>query len=368
MQRYETMNTFQTIIHIKLLLKRIWIVVIVVLFFFPSFGQTKLFKTQGSGINDEVFCAVQDKSGNLWFGTTGEGAYRYDGKLFTQFTVKDGLTSNTIWSVLEDKAGNIWFGTDYGTCRYNGKSFIPVPFTVTNSNNLSLNKSFYKDASAKNEVWSMMQDKSGIIWFGTREGVFCLNGKIFTRFSDNLSVINKDGLHLKMVDCILEDKNGIIWFASGMPPGYEGLCRYDGKMIQSFKPKNEGWFRKVIQSKNGNLLLATRRYGVWSYDGNSFTDFNQPEELVRGSLFSILEDRAGNLWIASDYGKNEGDTLGGLWHSNFSATNSEVKSYTKIINKEVNLIFEDKDNNIWFGTRGTGLYRYNRKSLTKFSE
>jgi ligand-binding sensor domain-containing protein len=362
------MNSNQNISKIKWFLNRLWIFEIVFLFFIPCYGQTKLVKTQGSGIYDEVFCAVQDKAGNIWFGTTGEGAYRYDGKLFTQFTVKDGLTSNTIFSVLEDKAGNIWFGTDNGIYRYNGKSINQVPITAASSNSFYLNDSFNKDTSAKNEVWSMMQDKRGVIWFGTRNGVFCYNGTIFTHFLYNDGVINKEGLLLKMVDCILEDKNGIIWFASGMPPGMEGFCRYDGKIIESFKPKNEGWIRNVIESKSGILLLATRHFGVWSYDGKSFNDYSQPKELVMGSLNAILEDRAGNLWIASDYGKNLGDSLGGLWHSNSSGKNPAEITFTKISNKEVWFVFEDKDHNIWFGTRGMGLYRYNRKTLTKFSE
>ena len=52
---------------------------------------------------------------------------------------------------------------------------------------------------------------------------------------------------------------------------------YDGKRIESFKPKNEGWIRNVIESKNGNLLLATRHFGVWSYDGKSFNDYSEPQ-------------------------------------------------------------------------------------------
>ena len=167
---------------------------------------------------------------------------------------------------------------------------------------------------------------------------------------------------------MLEDKNGNIWFASGMPPGYEGISRYDGKMIEGFKPKNEGWFRKVIESKKGNLLLATRHFGIWSYDGKSFKDYSQPKELINGSLNSILEDKAGNLWVASDYGKDIGDTLGGLWRSNPTSDNSLEPTFTQITNKEVFFIFEDNDNNIWFGARDMGLYRYDKKNLTKFSE
>ncbi|TDE28723.1 hypothetical protein E0I61_10020 [Flavobacterium ranwuense] len=41
---------------------------------------TKLTKTQGTTEHQNVHCSLQDKNGNLWFGTTGEGVYRFDGK------------------------------------------------------------------------------------------------------------------------------------------------------------------------------------------------------------------------------------------------------------------------------------------------
>ena len=329
-------------------------------------GQPKLINSQGTQTNDNVHCSLQDKAGNLWFGTTGSGVYRYDGKLFYNYTVKDGLNNNAVWSLLEDKSGNIWFGTTDGICRYDGKNIIPIPIPFFIRPVVSNN--YYSNQSTKNTVWSMLQDKSGKIWFGTGDGVYCYDGENFTKFLANDNVINKDSLKLKVVSDIVEDKNGIIWFASGMPPGYEGFCRYDGKMIESFKPKNEGWIRNVVKSKNGNLLLATRHFGIWTYDGKSFTDYTQPKELIKPSLNYILEDKAGNLWVASDYGKDRGDTLGGLWHSNISSGNPTETTFTKIFNKEVYFILEDKNSNIWFSTTNMGLYRYDRKTLTKFSE
>jgi len=49
---------------------------------------------------------------------------RFNGKYFTTFTTADGLGNNNIWCILEDKNGNTWFGTDRGgaSC-YNGKTF-----------------------------------------------------------------------------------------------------------------------------------------------------------------------------------------------------------------------------------------------------
>ncbi len=332
-----------------------------------GFGQPKLIKTQGSNEYQSITCGIQDKNGNLWFGTGGEGVYKFDGQLFTQYTKKDGLSSEHVWCILEDKDANIWFGTTDGICRLDGNKIVSIPIPYFLRPYIKSN-TYYSQWSTKNTVWSMLQDKSGKIWFGTGDGVYYFDGKGFSRLLANDAVINKDSLQLKLVSSMLEDDHGNIWFASGMPPGYEGFCRYDGKMIESLKPKNEGWIRKVIKSRSGNLLLATRHFGVWSYDGTSFTDYEQPEDLVKPSLNYILEDHAGNLWVASDYGKQLGDTLGGLWRSNLPMDNKGQKTFTKIANKEVYFILEDKANNIWFGTRGMGLYRFNGESTICFSQ
>ena len=47
-----------------------------------SIGQPKIVKIQGSNESDNIHCSLQDRLGNIWFGTTGQGVYRYDGKLF----------------------------------------------------------------------------------------------------------------------------------------------------------------------------------------------------------------------------------------------------------------------------------------------
>lgn len=55
---------------------------------------------------------IEDKSGNVWFGGDQNGGlWRYDGKSFTKFSEKDGLTRYGIWNILEDKNDNLWLGT-----------------------------------------------------------------------------------------------------------------------------------------------------------------------------------------------------------------------------------------------------------------
>ena len=129
----------------------------------------KLIRTIGSSQYGNVQCSLQDKVGNLWFGTTQNGLYKYDGKSFRQFLVADGLTSNNIYSLLEDRDGKIWIGTEAGLCLHNGKTFAKIQIPLPK--NLPPNKNFYYRNS--HWVYSIMQAKSGKLWFVTIDGVHC---------------------------------------------------------------------------------------------------------------------------------------------------------------------------------------------------
>jgi hypothetical protein len=76
----------------------------------------------------------QDKNGNLWFGTNGDGVCRYDGKSFTNYTEKEGLTNKYVQSILEDRNVSpgevgVWFGASGGLFRFDGKSFTNIKKT-----------------------------------------------------------------------------------------------------------------------------------------------------------------------------------------------------------------------------------------------
>jgi serine phosphatase RsbU (regulator of sigma subunit)/streptogramin lyase len=285
-----------------------------------------------------IRCMLEDKSGNLWFGTYGGGVSRYDGKSFTSFTEKEGLANNGVRSILEDKSGNLWFGTDGGgVSRYDGKSF--TSFTE-------------KEGLANNGVRSILEDKSGNLWFGTDGGgVSRYDGKSFTSFTE------KEGLANNAVLSILEDKSGNLWF--GTYGG--GVSRYDGKSFTSFTEK-EGLANNavlsILEDKSGNLWFGTGGGGVSRYDGKSFTSFTEKEGLANNAVLSILEDKSGNLWFGT-YGGGVSRYDG---KSFISFTEKEGLANNTVLN-----LLQDIEGNIWFGTR-KGLSKATPTHLTKLVE
>ncbi len=143
--------------------------------------------THFDGLSDDMIrCMLVDTAGNIWIGTRNHGVDRYDGKSITNFSEKEGLCHNDVSCIFEDKTGNLWFGSDvsdWGTirgdaCRYDGKSFT----------NVTTKESLAKKDSIKYSVITIIEDKTGNFWFGSRGGLLLsYNGKSFIDFSEKVS-------------------------------------------------------------------------------------------------------------------------------------------------------------------------------------
>jgi hypothetical protein len=143
----------------------------------------------------------------------------------------------------------------------------------------------------------------------------------------------------------------------------EGVCRYDGKSITSSKPNGDGWIRYIKEDKKGNLWFGGRNHGNFVYDGKTFT--NHSEKFGIGN--PILVDKKGNIWFNGEEKLSRVENEGGIWCydgqslKNYNTSSGMSKYF-------VWFMLEDKNENIWIGTRNTGLYQFDRKSFTNFSE
>lgn len=71
-----------------------------------------------------VFAIEEDSEGNIWFGDRDSGAWKYDGKTLTNFTIDSELSKSMIWTIYNDNSNNLLFGmANGGVYRFNGKSF-----------------------------------------------------------------------------------------------------------------------------------------------------------------------------------------------------------------------------------------------------
>ncbi len=296
--------------------------------------------TERNGLsNNTVLCMIQDKAGRIWFGTEGGGACCYDGKVMTRLTKDEGMSDNTILALCEDKSGKIWFGTNGGgVCVYDGKTIT----TYNESMGLS-----------NNTVRSIIQDSKGNMWFGTNGWGACIfNEKTFTYFGTGA------GLSSKIVHSIIEDDKGNIWIATDDG----GVNIYDGKSIKHITKKDGLSSDCVIslsKDKHGNILMGTYDGGLCVYDGEKITVFSTREGLSNNYVLCMREDASGNVWMGT-YG-------GGVCLYN----GSSFKHYTDregLGGNTVRAIAQSPDSTLWMGTYGDGVLHYDGSNFYHYTE
>lgn len=300
-----------------------------------------------NALAENVHCSLLDKAGNLWFGTTGHGVFKFDGESFTSYTVKDGLGGNRVIDICEDEEGNILFGTDMGLYFYDGNSIKDY---------------LKKEEFGEKSISELFVDSKGQIWIGTHHaGMHVYDGESLTNFLSNDIVINDFGLTLNAINDMTEDEAGNIWFASWAIAS-EGVIRYDGKVLMKYTDKQgiiDSKFHSVIEDKSGGIWAGSRDFGLFRYDGTSFTQISESNGPGNESIMWILEDTNGNIWFTA--GRTGVYRYDGNSFENFTTEDG-------LIHNSVFTIVEDNDGNLWFGTRNVGLCRYDGKSFVNFSE
>jgi ligand-binding sensor domain-containing protein len=106
-----------------------------------------------------VFALTVAQDDTVWAGTWGGGVSHFDGAKWTNYTIKDGLAGNIIYSVAQDEDGGLWFGSNGGLTYYNGKEWHV--FTKD-------------DGLLDNNIYAIAPAAGGQVWVGSRAGVVLL--------------------------------------------------------------------------------------------------------------------------------------------------------------------------------------------------
>lgn len=311
------------------------------------------------GAGDVVTRGFLDKSGNMWFTTLKEGVFRYDGKSFTNFTEKEGLCNNSVSSAIEDKDGVLWFGTASGLCSYDGKEFLNIPIPEDDARSDWLENGY--PIINPGGVLSMIQDKNSVIWIGSNgAGAYRYDGKTFTSLLKNKGNLQPDSLHHNVITSIIEDKAGNIWFSSF---SHGGVTKYDGATLTHYGIEDglgDDMISTSYVDRSGNLWFGTRSGGMSRFNGKAFSTVYEPEGRCHNNMASLYEDKTGKFWVAS-YARS-----GVCWYDGESFTPFDAEGNENLV--DIKFISEDKAGNLWFGGRYGILWMYDGKVLTDFTQ
>lgn len=308
---------------------------------------------------------TEDRNGELWLGTVGQGVLRWQAGQSESFQIKPGALDNIVYAVTIDATGQLWAGTHGGLYQFSAGQFVR-----------------HEDAGLPNNfVIALHADREGNLWIGTDGG-----GLACAREAGVQTLTARDGLAGNLVYSITEDAQSV-WFGSWFT---DGLTRWQNGKLQIVgkgEPLLRGGVRSLLADRHGTLWMAVASNRLVNLRAGRITD-HTPNETSLAPIFALAEDAQGQLWVGRqdglfrfDAGKlvNLADELkasiapvrvilvsraGGLWiGTDYGLLHYQAGVLRRFTERDglpypfISGLYEDADNTLWVGTRGGGLCR-----------
>ncbi len=268
---------------------------------------------------------------------------------FTQNTnsiisITDGLVNNEVTSIIHDRNGFVWFGTRGGLQRFDGYEMK------------LLNKDLGKGDNLLSQSIEVLQNgKQHNLWIGTKSGGLSnfdlKTGQITNYINNNLS--NKD-FNTDYILSILDTDTEKLFIGT-----WRGL-QYLDKRTKKFIILNSEWKTFDIQSDNqGGYWLATDR-GLRHLNKDLINDQTYNFGIPEINITSIVIDKQFNcLWV--------GTWAYGMYQLNLQTKQSKNFKFQKRITNSISSndayrILLDSKGSLWIGTWGGGLNKFNRST------
>lgn len=346
----------------------------------------------------EIYCSYKHKDGSIWFGTNqGIIVIDVDGQELKQYSDRDGIPIiNQAVTFLFPAEENLLIGTE--------TEGVKVYNWLTNSLLTGLNTNYFIDNKAKN-VTCCYQDKARNLWLGTFDQGYIIDLDSYKKNNNDrfLSTFIKG----KFVTRIGVDKDDNLWLGTR----YDGLVYYNRKThnvieynssnFAPFTSSNSNFVQSLYVDSNGNLWLEYDRkliHCLVQKEGSiaSYKIYN-----VKTDIVTITEDSQNRIWLGSasdgimicdiNLSKDpeyltlpkkqwinitkilqlrNGEMLYSSYDDGIYVVNPQTMSVSPLIEDNqlrtyvarAVFLYEDFDNNVWIGTYGGGLIRYNLKN------
>jgi len=297
------------------------------------------FTTKNGLPSNTATSAAADKEGGIWFGTFGGLSYFKGGK-FSNYSVKDGLPSDTVNSLGLDSKNNLWMSTPKGLARFSNGKIETLTGTPAFPDT-----AFFRVRDFSN----IFEDRSGTLWMRTRRGVLSVSGsssKLYTK---------QDGLSSLSINEITQDSKGDIWFATG-----SGLTRFqNGKFVtvNASSDPDENTIYSIREDSEGSLWLVTGK-GIKRYANGKFESYRQDDGLSDNVVQTMLIDREGSIWLG---------TFGGGIDRFRNANFITYSARTGLTFDNVQPVFEDSKGALWIGSNSAGVDRFKDGTVTSYT-
>lgn len=262
---------------------------------------------------------------------------------FRNMAVENGLSQNMVYSIFQDKTGFMWFGTMDGLNRYDGIQFRI--FKTENDNAKSINS---------NRIFSIVQDKDEKIWIGTANGI-----DIYDPLKESFSKFDLKTSDGKSVTGVVRDlkldKYGNKWITVQD----KGIFCYNKGELRNY-PLKDIHVREIIFDNDDNIWVATHGYGLLRInpESNEITRYlldekkiNSPDNNINSIL---LEDSKFILVGTENKGIQKFDIEKGIYTPCLEVGDDGKELFVRCMMKSDN-------QELWVGTE-TGLYIIDLKS------
>lgn len=162
-----------------------------------------------------------------------------------------------------------------------------------------------------------------------------------------------DDVPAEMCTALAQDRDGFLWIGT-----QSGLVRFDGQHFRRYPPApGASYVRTLLAARDGRVWAGTFAGGVIEYDPSTerFTQFR--EGLAHTRVEGLAEDRAGNIWIATQEGLDRLDPR----TRRLTLFRHDPRNPHSLGDDRVRGLLVDSQGQLWVGTRaGLQLFRDGR--------